>query len=267
MFAASSSHGPPIAILLVLGAIFVGGLVVLTLLRGFLIVQPRTQVVVLRFGSYVETIASEGIHWVFPIGIELRRMTSSVISLDLPKMTVLDATGSPIEVSGICSYRVAEAHRAALEIADVGEYVRLLATAVLKNVCAEYPYEAANPSTPCLRKENDTIARHLVDELQRLTADAGVEILQLRMNDLAYAPEIAQSMLLRQQASSMIAARRTLVEGATETVKSAVSRMDAAGIELRGPALERFVASMMLVLTSGERVHTMMPIDLESEKG
>jgi regulator of protease activity HflC (stomatin/prohibitin superfamily) len=105
------------------------------------------------------------------------------------------------------------------------------------------------------------------DELQRLTADAGVEILQLRMNDLAYAPEIAQSMLLRQQASSMIAARRTLVEGATETVKSAVSRMDAAGIELRGPARERFVASMMLVLTSGERVHTMMPIDLESEKG
>jgi regulator of protease activity HflC (stomatin/prohibitin superfamily) len=253
------------------GLTVLGGLAAVVLvpflLRGFLVVQPRTQVVVLRFGKYVATLTSEGIHYVFPIGVEFRRITSSVISIDLPKMTVLEANGSPIEVSGICSYRIVEAHRALLDIADVGTYVGVLATAVLKNVCADYPYEAPDPHVPCLRKESEVISQHLVHELQTLATPAGVQVLQLRINDLAYAPEIAQSMLLRQQAASLVTARRTIVEGATETVKSAARSMAENGFDLRNEVAESFIANMMLVLTSGERVQTVMPLMSGSEKG
>jgi regulator of protease activity HflC (stomatin/prohibitin superfamily) len=229
-------------------------------LGGIFIVEPRTQVVVLRFGKYKHTIAQEGISYVFPIGRRLHRVTSSVISLDLPKMMVLEASGSPIEVSGICSYRIVEAHKAVLEYNNINEYVKLLATAVMKNVCSEYPYETPDPHKPCLRKENDVITKHLIRELQTLLRDAGVQILQMRINDLCYAPEIAQSMLMRQQAVAMVGARRTIVQGATWTVQGAQQLMAQAGLAPDPDVAESFIANLMLVLCSGERVQTVMPV-------
>jgi regulator of protease activity HflC (stomatin/prohibitin superfamily) len=231
-------------------------------LGGFFVVQPRTQVVVLRFGKYRRTITEPGIGYVFPFGRRLHRVTSSVIALDLPRMMVLEQTGSPIEVSGICSYRVAEAKKALLHIADFNSFVALLAGAVMKNVCAEYPYETPDPHKPCLRKENDVVTKHLVRDLQALVETAGIEILQMRINDLTYAPEIAQSMLLRQQAVAMVDARRTIVEGAAATVHDAAARMSAAGLALDPAGTERFAAALMLVLCSGEHVQTFMPVEI-----
>jgi regulator of protease activity HflC (stomatin/prohibitin superfamily) len=231
-------------------------------LGGFFVVEPRTQVVVLRFGSYRHTIVESGIRYVFPFGRALHRVTSSVISLDLPRMMVLEQSGSPIEVSGICQYRVVEARKALLEVADFNSFVALLASAVMKNVCAEYPYETPDPHKPCLRKENEVITHHLVRDLQALVAPAGIEILQMRINDLTYAPEIAQSMLLRQQAVAMVDARRTIVEGAAATVHDAQTRMAAAGLAHDPAGAEAFAASLMLVLCSGERVQTVMPVEI-----
>jgi regulator of protease activity HflC (stomatin/prohibitin superfamily) len=231
-------------------------------LRGFFVVQPRTQVVVLRFGKYRDTIVDPGIRYVFPFGRALHRVTSSVISLDLPRMMVLEQNGSPIEVSGICTYRVVEAQKALLHIADFNSFVALLAGAVMKNVCAEYPYETPDPHKPCLRKENDVVTQHLLRDLQALVVPAGLEILQVRINDLTYAPEIAQSMLLRQQAVAMVDARRTIVEGAAATVHDATARMGAAGLALDPAGSERFAAALMLVLCSGEHVQTFMPVEI-----
>ena len=231
-------------------------------LGGFFIVQPRTQVVVLRFGKYRHTITEAGIRYVFPFGRALHRVTSSVISLDLPRMMVLEQSGSPIEVSGICTYRVTEAKKALLHIADFNSFVALLAGAVMKNVCAEYPYETPDPHKPCLRKENDVVTQHLLRDLQALVATAGIEILQMRINDLTYAPEIAQSMLLRQQAVAMVDARRTIVEGAAATVHDAAGRMTAAGLAMDAAGSEQFAAALMLVLCSGERVQTFMPVEI-----
>lgn len=231
-------------------------------LGGFFVVQPRTQVVVLQFGKYRYTITEAGIRYVFPFGRALHRVTSSVIALDLPRMMVLEQTGSPIEVSGICSYRVAEAKKALLHVADFNSFVSLLAGAVMKNVCAEYPYETPDPHKPCLRKENEVVTQHLVKDLQELVASAGIQILQMRINDLTYAPEIAQSMLLRQQAVAMVDARRTIVEGAAATVHDAAERMSAAGLALDPAGSERFAAALMLVLCSGEHVQTFMPVEI-----
>jgi regulator of protease activity HflC (stomatin/prohibitin superfamily) len=232
-------------------------------LGGFFVVQPRTQAVVLKFGKVRRTITEEGVHYVFPFGRSVQRVTSSVIALNLPKMMVLEASGSPIEVSGICAYRVVEAQKALLEVDNFNNFVALLASAVLKNVCAEYPYETPDPHKPCLRKENEVITSHLIRDLQALVMPAGIEILQMRINDLTYAPEIAQSMLLRQQAVAMVDARRTIVEGAVWTVQNAQERMRAAGIGLDAAGTESFAASLMLVLCSGERVQTFMPVQIE----
>ncbi len=264
-----SQNGPPdIDVASIAGiavAVLIGLPMFFYLVGGFLIVQPRTQVVVMRWGRYVRTITDEGIGYVFPMGRTLYRVTSSVVSIDLPKMMVLEANGSPIEVSGICSYRVAEAHKAVLGYSDFNQHVGLLATAVLKHVCSQYPYESPDPHKPCLRKETDVISRHLISELQELTGSAGVQILQMRINDLTYAPEIAQSMLLRQQAVAMVDARRTIVEGAVETVTGAIARMQQLGMSPDAATSESLASNLMLVLCSGERIQTVMPITLDTE--
>jgi regulator of protease activity HflC (stomatin/prohibitin superfamily) len=232
-------------------------------LGGFFVVQPQTQAVILRFGKPLRTVSDAGIHYTFPLGRRILRVTSSVIAVDLPRVTVLEASGSPIEVSGICSYRVVDAQRALLDVADYGALVSLLATAVMKNVCAEYPYDAPDPHTPCLRKENDAVVAHLVRDLQALVAPAGVQVLQMRINDLTYAPEIAQSMLLRQQAAAMVDSRRTIVEGAVRTACDAQAQMRSSGMPVDPAASASFASSLMLVLCSGERVQTFMPVQVE----
>jgi regulator of protease activity HflC (stomatin/prohibitin superfamily) len=255
---------PAIVAAIVIGAI-VGIPLFFYLIGGFFVVQPRTQVVVLRWGRLVRTITEDGIAYVFPLGRRLHRVTSSVISIDLPKMMVVEASGSPIEVSGICSYRVADASRAVLGFADFNTHVAMLATACMKNVCSQYPYESQDPNKPCLRKETDQISRHLIEELQELVNPAGIEVLQMRINDLTYAPEIAQSMLMRQQAVAMVAARRTIVEGAVQTVTGALARMHDTGLADDPATAESLASNLMLVLCSGERVQTFMPITIEGE--
>jgi regulator of protease activity HflC (stomatin/prohibitin superfamily) len=249
-------------VILVAALILIGIPFLLYALGGLFVVQPRTQVVVMRFGKPRYTVTEPGIAYAFPLGRSLLRVTSSMISLDLPKMMVLEQNGSPIEVSGVCSYRVVDAKKALLEVESFNSYVGLLASAVMKNVCAQYPYETPDPHNPCLRKENDVITRHLVRDLQALVDPAGIEVLQMRINDLTYAPEIAQSMLLRQQAVAMVDARRTIVEGAVWTVCNAQERMRAAGLALDPEAIQSFAHNLMLVLCSGERVQTFMPIEV-----
>lgn len=261
---ASTDPDPSEVAGLVVGGIF-GTILFFYLLGGLFVVQPRTQVVVLRFGRLVKTITEEGITWVFPMGRTLHRVTSSVISIDLPKMMVVEASGSPIEVSGICSYRVRDAGRAVLGFQDFNNHVAMLATATMKNVCSEYPYESQDPNKPCLRKETEQISRHLVQELQELVNPAGIEILQMRINDLTYAPEIAQSMLMRQQAVAMVDARRTIVEGAVLTVTGAIARMNQLGLSTDAATTESLATNLMLVLCSGERIQTVMPIEIDTE--
>jgi regulator of protease activity HflC (stomatin/prohibitin superfamily) len=216
---------------------------------------------------YQYTITHEGITYVFPFFRQLYRLSSQLISVDLPRLMVLEANGNPIEVSAVCLYRVKEAQKAILEVEDYHQYVTLLATCVVKNVCSHYPYESPDPHAPCLKKESKEVSDHLVKELNELAAPAGIEIHEVRLNDLTYAPEIAQSMLMRQQALAMVDARRTIVEGATATVTDAARRMKDEGIALTPAHAETFIANLMLVLCSGERVATVLPIDLEPSAG
>jgi regulator of protease activity HflC (stomatin/prohibitin superfamily) len=255
--------GPIIAVLTVL-MFLAGGIFILYALGGLLIVQPRTKVVVLRFGKYLRTIEHEGMNYVFPFGRTLYRISSQLTTVDLPRMIVVEANGNPIEVAAMCVFRVREAERAVLNVDGYQQFVLALASVVVRNVCSQYPYENPDPEKPCLKKESERIRKHLIVELGEHLKDAGIEIHDLRLNDLAYTPEIAQAMLLRQQAMAMVDARRTLVEGAVSTVQGALQQMADAGLTMPERVVESFASNLMLVLCSGERVQTVMPIEVNA---
>lgn len=222
-------------------------------LRGFFVVEPRQAHVLLYWGKYKETVDAPGWHWRFPLGLDRRVLHTRDVVLQIPLTTVVEKHGNPIQVSAVAIYRVKDPRRALIDVQGYQRYVQNQASAVLKSVCAQYPYEARDPREPCLKKESDAVLDALREYLERGVANAGIHVELVRLNDLTYAPEIAQSMLLRQQAQAMVDARRTLVEGAVHTTADALDRLGKAGVTLAGPVKMRLSTSLTLLLCAGDR--------------
>lgn len=230
------------------------------LLFGFFIVNPREEIVVLRFGKFITTLKSQGIRWIHPVGRTLHRISTRDTTLDIPKTTVVERNGNPIEISAVVVYRVADTVKAALDVANYGDFVNDQSSAVVKRVASHFPYESAHDDIPCLKKESDDVSREFVAELQEAVAPAGVQILSVRLNDLTYAPEIAQAMLMRQQAMALIDARKTIVEGAVEIVRDAVERLDKAGMKLSPQEHDALVSNLLVVICSGDRAQPVLQV-------
>jgi regulator of protease activity HflC (stomatin/prohibitin superfamily) len=205
------------------------------LLAGFFIVNPRQEVVVLRFGKYVETIKQEGIRWSHPLGRSLRKIPTQDITLQVDTATVVERNGNPILISAVVVYRVEDTRKAALDVENFRRFIEDQAGAVIKRVSALFPYEAADASQPCLKVENEVVTQAYLEELQKAVGPAGIRVLSVRLNDLTYAPEIAQAMLMRQQALALMDARKTIVEGAVALVRDAVERLQGGVGGERGP--------------------------------
>lgn len=222
-------------------------------LRGFFVVEPRQAHVLLYWGKYKRTIDAPGLQWVFPLGLDRRVLHTRDVVLQIPLTTVVEQNGNPIQVSAVAIYRVSNPARALIDVQGYQRYVQNQASAVLKSVCAHYPYESRDPSKPCLKKESVEVLDALRDNLQRGVDNAGIQVELVRLNDLTYAPEIAQSMLLRQQAQAMVDARRTLVEGAVHTTADALERLGKTGLTLSAPLKMRLSTSLTLLLCAGDR--------------
>ncbi len=234
------------------------------LLFGFFIVSPREEIVALRFGKYVTTFKTQGIRWIHPVGRSLLRISTRDTTHDIPTTTVVEINGSPIEISAVVVYRVEDTYKAALHVESHAKFLADQAGAVVKRVASLYPYESADASKPCLKKESDEVTNAFVTELQEAVAPAGIRVLGVRLNDLTYAPEIAQAMLMRQQALALIDARKTIVEGAVEIVKDAVERLRAAGLEVKESDRDDLVANLLVVLCSGERAQPVLTVQAGS---
>ena len=230
------------------------------LLFGFFVLYPREEIIVLRFGKYVTTIKSQGIRWIHPVGRTLHRISTRDTTLELAKTTVVEKNGSPIEISAVVVYRVEETYQAALSVTNFGNFLQDQAGAVIKRVASQFPYESADDARPCLKKESDQVTQTLIAELQEAVDPAGIRILGVRLNDLTYAPEIAHAMLMRQQALALIDARKTIVEGAVEIVRDAISRLQAAGLEVRDVDRDALVSNLLVVLCSGERAQPVVQV-------
>lgn len=236
--------------------VMIGGIffVLFWVLPGFFVLKPREEAVLLNWGRFVGVERSEGVKWSQPWGRRVIKVPTQDVTFEVARTTVVEANGNPIEISAVVACRVEDSRKAALDVANYLTFVRDQSTSVIKRVASHYPYDSPDPKIPCLRKESEEVSRALLKELQGAVGAAGMKIISVRINDLAYAPEIAQAMLMRQQAMAMIEARRAIVESAVEIVRDCLERLQRGGLTLSPARQEELLSNLLVVICSGERV-------------
>eukprot|EP00041_Stephanoeca_diplocostata_P029891 m.891057 g.891057 ORF g.891057 m.891057 type:complete len:293 (-) comp23652_c1_seq44:586-1464(-) len=217
-------------------------------------VQENTEAVSLHYGKYTGTVRKTGCHFINYCGRELRIVSIAAQSIDLPLMKVLDGNGNPLLVSGLVVFHVRHTKRAAIDVADVTEYVTLQATAVLKRVVSQYPYErSAGDTVSCsLQSDAAEVEGALRDVLQCRIELAGCVCESFQLNEVSFAPEIAAMMLKRQAAEALIQARQAIVRGAVGISLNALKQLAAEGLLMSSEEASSLV-SKLLVVSSGDR--------------
>ena len=221
-----------------------------TLLASWLVVHPQQEVVVLNWGKLSKIVATPGMSWVNVWGRKLIKISTKQQAIEVHRTVVADGNGNPIVVAAVVTFRFVDTRRAALDVEDAAGFVRTQAMAVLKQVASRYPYESAN-HTISLKTETEGIAKEMRELLQSKVAVAGAEIASFELSDLSYAPEIARSMLVRQQAQALVDARRVIVDGAVQIVHHALELLSEHGHTLQ-PHDEARLVSNLLVVICGE---------------
>jgi regulator of protease activity HflC (stomatin/prohibitin superfamily) len=228
--------------------IVVGSLV----LASLTIVQPGETRVVRFFGRYVGTLRRTGLWWLLPLS-DRRGVSVRVRNFETNHLKVNDADGNPVEIAAIVVWQVADTSRALYAVDDYLNFVRVQAESALRHVATVHPYDNAQEDGVSLRGSTDVVAGELAVEMGERISIAGVEIVEVRISHLAYAPEIAQAMLRRQQANAVVAARSRIVDGAVGMVEMALERMRERNVvsldEEREAAM---VSNLMVVLCSDQ---------------
>jgi regulator of protease activity HflC (stomatin/prohibitin superfamily) len=196
-FLANSSVKGVIAAPIVVATVILGSLV---------IVQPGQTKVVRFFGRYVGTVRRAGLWWILPLS-DRRSVSIRVRNFETNHLKVNDADGNPVEIASIVVWQVADTSRALYAVDDYLNFVRVQAESALRHVATTHPYDNPADNGLSLRGSTDVVAGELATEMAERVAIAGVEIVEVRISHLAYAPEIAQAMLRRQQANAVVAAR------------------------------------------------------------
>jgi regulator of protease activity HflC (stomatin/prohibitin superfamily) len=218
---------------------------------GFTIINPNEARVVQFFGRYVGTVGDAGFHWTVPFSTK-RRLSLRVRNFETARLKVSDADGNPVEIAAVVVWRVVDTAKAAFGVDNHIAYVSVQAEAAVRHLATSYPYEAHDSGRASLR-EGSVVAEELTAELGERVALAGVEVLESRITHLAYAAEIAQAMLARQQASAIVAARFKIVEGAVGMVQNALSLLrEQDVVDLDEERKAQMVANLLVVLC-GER--------------
>jgi regulator of protease activity HflC (stomatin/prohibitin superfamily) len=232
----------------------VRGLVAIPILIGLVvgaslaIVQPGQTRVVQFFGRYAGTVRTPGLSWVLPLTVR-RNVSVRVRNFETNRLKVNDADGNPVEIAAIVVWQVADTARALYAVEDYLNFVRVQAESALRHVATTHPYDDATVDGTSLRGSTDLVAAELAEEVAQRVVIAGVEIIEVRISHLAYASEIAQAMLRRQQANAVVAARSRIVEGAVGMVEQALTRLSEGGIvELDEERKAAMVSNLMVVL-------------------
>lgn len=247
------------------------GYVVLVLavlgLTGLTTVGPNEAKVLQFFGRYIGSVGDAGFFWVVPLTAK-RRISLRVRNFETQKLKVNDSDGNPVEIAAVVVYRVVDSFKAAFSVDDYEEYVRTQSETAVRHLATTHPYDAApdaaagvvqaagapaaDQSRTSLRNGTE-VAEEMTTELRERTAMAGIEILEARITHLAYAPEIAQAMLVRQQASQVVAARSRIVDGAVGMVGMALQRLADEGMVELDEERKASMVSNLLVVLCGDR--------------
>ncbi|WP_420751373.1 SPFH domain-containing protein [Rhodococcus sp. O3] len=244
--------------LIVLGALqtniplIVAGAVLVALasaaLAGLVLVEPnQARVLQLLGGSYAGTLREPGLRWMNPLNTR-RKISTRIRNLETGKAKVNDADGNPIEISAVIVWQVQDTARAVFDVDDFEEFVAVQTEAAVRHIAGSYPYDAP-ADTMSLRQNADEITTKLSEEVAERVHSAGVHVVESRINQLAYAPEIAQAMLRRQQAGAVIAAREQIVMGAVGMVATALDQLEREHtVELDEERKATMVSNLLVVL-------------------
>lgn len=221
---------------------------------GLVLVNPNSSRVLLLFGKYVGTIKKNGLYWVNPL-YSKKKISLRASNFDSERLKVNDKLGNPVMISTILVWRVTNTYKAAFEVDDYKNFVRVQTDAAVRKLASMYPYDnfadEGIEEDITLRSSVNEVSEALEKEVQERLAMAGIEVLEARIGYLAYAQEIANAMLKRQQATAIVAARHKIVEGAVSMVEMALEELNEKNIvDLDEERKAAMVSNLMVVLCS-----------------
>ena len=224
------------------------------LIPGFILVNPNSSRVLLLFGKYIGTVKKNGLFWVNPL-YSKKRISLRASNFDSERLKVNDKLGNPIMISTILVWRVTDTYKAAFDVDDYQNFVRVQTDAAVRKLASMYPYDnfadEGLDEDITLRSSVNEVSFALEKELQERLSMAGIEVLEARIGYLAYAQEIANAMLKRQQATAIVAARHKIVEGAISMVEMALEGLNKKDVvELDEERKAAMVSNLMVVLCS-----------------
>ncbi len=243
---------------LVLNPFLIGTLFVLFILTliGFTVVNPNESSVLVLFGSYKGTIKKNGFFWVNPFFVK-KKISLRARNFDSQPSKVNDKIGNPIMIGLVLVWKVSDTFKAAFEVDEFEHFVVVQSEAALRKLAGIYPYDnfEDHDAVMTLRSGGEEVNHELEREIRERLAMAGIEVIEARINYIAYAAEIAQAMLRRQQASAIVSARFKIVEGAVSMVEMALEELSKKNIiDFDEDKKAAMVSNLMVVLCSDKDV-------------
>lgn len=223
---------------------------------GFILVNPNSSKVLLFFGKYVGTVKQNGLYWANPL-YKKKTISLRASNFDSERLKVNDKLGNPVMISTILVWRVTETYRAAFDVDNYENFVRVQTDAAVRKLASMYPYDnfadEGHEEDITLRSSVNEVSEALEKELEERLAIAGIEVLEARIGYLAYAQEIASAMLKRQQATAIVAARHKIVQGAVDMVEMALEELNKKEIVQLDEERKAAMVSNLLVILCGDK--------------
>ena len=255
LFFTGIGHNPetqgPNSVPLIIAGVVIAVIAFFSLI-GLYTVQPNQAAVLSLFGKYVGTVKDNGLRWNNPF-FSKKKVSQRVRNFESGRLKVNELDGSPIEIAAVIVWQVVDSAEAVYNVEDYESFVHIQAESAVRTMATSYPYDQHHDGQLALRSHAAEVSKHLLDELQDRLADAGIRVLDARISHLAYAPEIAQAMLQRQQASAVIAARTLIVAGAVGMVEMALAELEKNGVVQLDEERKAAMVSNLLVVLCGDR--------------
>ncbi|MCD8405204.1 SPFH domain-containing protein [Tenacibaculum dicentrarchi] len=223
---------------------------------GFILVNPNSSKVLLFFGKYVGTVKQNGLFWANPL-YKKKTISLRASNFDSERLKVNDKLGNPIMISTILVWRVTETYKAAFDVDNYENFVRVQTDAAVRKLASMYPYDnfadEGHKEDITLRSSINEVSQALEKEIEERLSIAGIQVLEARIGYLAYAQEIASAMLKRQQATAIVAARHKIVQGAVEMVEMALEELNKKQIVDLDDERKAAMVSNLLVILCGDK--------------
>lgn len=222
------------------------------LFAGFYMVEPNQAAVLTLFGKYVGTVKEQGLRFNNPF-YSVKKVSLRVRNFESGRLKVNELDGSPIEIAAVIVWKVVDSAEAVFNVDDYESFMHIQSEAALRAMATSYPYDQHNEGDVSLRSHATEISAHLREQLDERLTQAGIDVIEARISHLAYAAEIAQAMLQRQQASAVVAARARIVEGAVGMVEMALDDLKNRGVVDLDPERRAAMVSNLLVVLCSDR--------------